>query len=215
MRRQRMVTVAAVAAVVALVVGIVTVAVVARSGTSAALPATVTEPGGPIVYGQASPVVVDVWEDFQCGACAQFEADGGKALADLAAAGEIQVRYHMMSFIGAGSAPAAAAAACAADVSPEAFASVHEVFFANSADLASADLVALAASAGVDDPEFVACVNSDKYRGWVNDSQNAAARAGVPGTPLVKINGTEVQVRTFDEIVRLVEQASGSASGTQ
>jgi len=80
-RRQRIIN-TAIIIVVVLVVGGIFIAVQKNRSTgttTGALPQGVTEKGGPLVFG-SGPVKVDVYEDFQCPNCKDFEAVNGKYL---------------------------------------------------------------------------------------------------------------------------------------
>ena len=67
----------------------------------------------------AGAPTVDLYEDFQCPICAQFEAALGSTFQDLAAQGKLKLNYHVLNFLddktGAkNSTPAANGAFCAA-----------------------------------------------------------------------------------------------------
>jgi protein-disulfide isomerase len=78
------------------------------------VPVTITN-GQPISWGAAAPLTVDLYEDFHCPHCADFEEEYGQVLADAQAAGSIRLRIFPMSFIDAGSATGANGFACAAE----------------------------------------------------------------------------------------------------
>ncbi|MGH4016048.1 MAG: DsbA family protein [Pseudonocardiaceae bacterium] len=77
---------------------------------------------GQVVAGQIdAPVTIDVYEDFLCSGCGQFEQLYGDQLADAAAAGHARVVYHPVAILDENSEPpgystrAAGAALCAAE----------------------------------------------------------------------------------------------------
>ena len=74
-----------------------------------------------LIIGRAdAPHTIDVFEDFQCPYCKQFEASSGQAMVDAANAGTLRIRYHLLTFLnrnsGSGdySSRAAGAALCVA-----------------------------------------------------------------------------------------------------
>ncbi len=75
---------------------------------------------------------VDIFEDFQCPICNKFEQDAGADINALIASKDVQVRYHMVSFLDSSSngnnysSRAANAAFCAADISAETFQKFHD-----------------------------------------------------------------------------------------
>ena len=78
--------------------------------------------GHTVVAGSAdAPVTIDVYEDFLCPACGQFEQLYGTQLEEAAAAGQARVVYHPVAILDAYSVPAgystlaAGAALCAAE----------------------------------------------------------------------------------------------------
>jgi len=99
-RKQTITNAIIVVVVVAVVVGIFVAVQASRTSgpDTAALPATVTEQGGGMPFG-TGPVTVDIWEDFQCPACKQFEATNAETLKQQAQANEITLVIHPLSFL--------------------------------------------------------------------------------------------------------------------
>ncbi len=52
-----------------------------------------------VVLGKAGKVTIDIYEDFQCPYCQQFQAAAGADIDALISSDEAQVRYHMVSFL--------------------------------------------------------------------------------------------------------------------
>lgn len=82
----------------------------------------VTAQGDTVVAGRpGAPVTIDVYEDFMCPVCAQFEKTYGDRLDKAAAAGEARVVYHPIAILDVYSEPpgysslAAGGALCAAE----------------------------------------------------------------------------------------------------
>jgi protein-disulfide isomerase len=143
---------------------------------------------------------VDVYLDFQCPLCGQFEKAFGPTLATMAKAGQIKYVVHMMSFLDTklgndSSTRAANAAACAADVGK--FREYQSAVFAgqpaNEGDgYTDAQLTEFAKTAGITGPALTTwqqCTTSGKHSQYVTDVADTSGRAGVNGTPTVKLNG--------------------------
>ena len=113
-RRTRLLIALAVVAALILV-GVAVVASQSSSGENAAVPTGVEAPGGGAPYGDAAPVVLDEWVDFACPACKTFNDALSSTISEQVEAGELQVYYHPLSFINAGSVRAANAFGCAVD----------------------------------------------------------------------------------------------------
>lgn len=141
-----------------------------------------------------APVVVELFEDFLCPHCANFEADTAAALANLVESGDIRVvRYPMtLTAFGRPTELAAQAYACAADAgAADEFAGE---LFANSGTVWDTEtLLQAGVRVGLsDDPDFITCVTAERFRDWVASIDDEAASRGVMGTPTVFVNGEEV-----------------------
>jgi protein-disulfide isomerase len=155
--------------------------------------------------------VLQLWEDFQCPACGQFEKSSGAALSGLIDAGKVRVEYRPTIFLdknllstntAAGnpnsSQRANMAFGCAVDAN--ASEKYHAGVFAaqpteEGAGYSNKTLISIAESSGVTGDAlktFTDCLTSEKYAGWVANSFNAFNSAGVSSTPTGLLNGTEV-----------------------
>lgn len=200
-------TVIAVLAIVGVVIG--TVIAKNTSGGSetvaaGSLPKGVTESGGGITTERAKAgatgPVVDLYEDFQCPACGQLEELFGPTLRDLEEKGEIQLRYHVLTFLDGNlrndsSTKAANAAMCAAD--QDKFGAYHDVVYANQPEQegtgwTDAQLTAFAGEAGISGADLTSwetCVEEETHDDYVDSVQSASDKAGVTGTPTIKVDG--------------------------
>jgi protein-disulfide isomerase len=214
--RERRVRLTAIIVVVALVVvGGVVAWWNSRPDAQASTPAGVSQPGGPIVLGAApgsGTPVVDVWEDFQCPYCKQFEQAGGKLLTSYAQQKKITVRYHLASFLGPESQRAANAAACASDAGR--FPAYHAVLYANQPREGTGgytvdQLRQLGRSVGLTSQTFTQCVEGNTYGEWVRAVQHSFDTSGLHGTPSVLLNGTllSAEQMTPDGFAAVMAQA--------
>jgi protein-disulfide isomerase len=170
----------------------------AASSTGAGFAPVTLVDGKPLVLGKAgAPVVVQLYADFHCPHCADFEERMGPAIAEQQDAGRVSVELYPMSFIDAGSTSAANAMACAAE---NGFGQpYYSGLFANpTLRWNDQQLVDLATKVGVSAPEgFASCVTSDAHQDWVT-SINATAKAnGVTSTPTVFVDGKLVGEATL------------------
>ena len=140
-----------------------------------------------------APITIVEFGDFQCPYCAGFWSDTEKSLIkNYVASGKVYFTYRSIEFVGPESQRAAEAAYCAADQGK--FWPYHDFLFANQAQensgtFAENNLLAFARAMGLDQAQFTACLSSRKYRQRVAQDGNAAARAGVLGTPAFLIDG--------------------------
>lgn len=204
---------------------------------NATLPKGVSSETYGLQYGPAwsdpnaeSIPLVQVWEDFQCPACASFEAATGSTILQLAKDGKIRLEWRPTIFLdenlkalntAAGnpnsSATATMAFGCAADADKAA--EFHTTIFqaqpaSEGAGFSKSDLETFATLSGVSDiAAFNECLTSKKYEGWVNNSYDAFSREGVSATPTVFLNGKELtyeEIRDAAAFTAVVEQAAAT-----
>ena len=175
---------------------------------SGAVPANTDSRGGISVgtAGTAGTVnegapVLQVYLDFMCPYCGQFEDANATDLGELRAAGDLTVTYHIVSNLDQASTTgystrASNAAATIANDAPEQFVAFVEGMFANQPEeggpgLSDEEIKAIAIEAGV--PAEVADTLADaKYNEWVDIASQQARRDGANGTPTVKLDGKKV-----------------------
>ena len=207
--------------VIAVVVGVVLSMLVPtllskQSDSSASIPATASSTNGyGITFnGDLTDVpVIDIYEDFQCPVCAQFEALNGQYLETLIAAKKATVVYHTLSFLGPESVSAANAAACAAD--QDKYLPYKDALYAtqpseNSGAWDNAALIQIGTLVGISNQKFSNCINKTEFAGWVTNVAAAGSQANVNSTPTVFVNGKEINRQTdyfnADKFKAVVEQ---------
>ena len=189
--------------VIAVVVGVLLIMLVPtllskQTDTSASIPASVSADRdyGIVFNDELTGVpVVDIYEDFQCPVCAQFEQLNGDYIESLIAEKKATVVYHTLSFLGPESVGAANAAACAADEGK--FLDYHRLLYMNqkaenSGGWTNSVFVNVGQTAGITSQKFSSCVNNGDYLGWVTNVAAAGAKANVNSTPTVFVNGKEI-----------------------
>jgi protein-disulfide isomerase len=185
-------------------------------GVPGRLPGGTTSEGDGILLG-SGPVRVDVFIDFLCPFCRQFELSSGPALTRLAADGQIGLVYHPMNFLDDASTTnyssrAAAASGCAADRGR--FAEYARALFdqqppEGGAGLTDAELAGLGPAAGLTDAAFADCVFAAPYLDWPSYVTAHATELGVEATPTVLVAGTAVRPEARPIEAAVAELASG------
>lgn len=176
------------------------------SNGSASVPANATDDRSGIVVnpGKAAEGApkVEVFVDYQCPVCKQFEDAFGSTLDDMAAKGEIQLIYRTMTFLdnnlrNDSSLKAGIAAACADNAGK--YSSYHNAIFAGqpategpgySTQQLRVDFPATAGITGDALSGFQGCYDSRSTQGFVQGTNEAAAAAKVNSTPTIMVNGT-------------------------
>lgn len=186
-----------------------------KANENAATPSSVEKSEGyGIVFNKGVTGVpkLDIWEDFQCPVCRDFEAVNNKQIREWIDAKKVVAVFHPLSFIGAESAYMANAAACSADEGK--FLQFHEALYANQAKENSgvwtaSSLINLGANLGLTSKRFTDCVTSAKYQDWVTNVATDGQKKKVNSTPTVFINGKEIDrnqksyfdAATFEKLV--------------
>ena len=165
-----------------------------------------------VVYGKKAAATVDVYEDFQCPNCENFEKDAGKTIDAAVKANKAQVRFHIMSFLDSSSngnrysSRAANAALCASDISVDAFVKYHNILYGTykgkqvqpaegTNGRSDTDLENYGKAAGFTSTQmgtFTQCVSTEKHKALVEALQDKASENGVNGTPTIKVNGKKI-----------------------
>ncbi len=173
-----------------------------------ALPKGVTDPAGGLVVNAdtAKPgaPTLQVYEDFQCPACARVHEILGETIADLASDGSIRLVYHPMVFLDEklhndSSKRVTNAAACAADAG--AYPRYHDAAMrAQSSDgkgYSPEQIQQFATDAGLTGAALTTwqqCEAAGTYAAYVRASEETAFAAGVDGTPTLKVNGQDLDL---------------------
>jgi len=159
----------------------------------AAAPAGIPS-AGYVLGNAAAPVMIDLYEDFQCPACEQWGRTVFPSLVrNELAAGTVRIAYHGFAFIGPESRDAGRAAWAAGqqgrfwDMWATLYANqgLHE----NGGAFDRVRLVAMADALGLDAGRFARDLDSTAATAFVSNGVADATRAGVTSTPTLIIAG--------------------------
>jgi protein-disulfide isomerase len=172
----------------------VPVGVVGGTGGGILVNASTAKPNAP---------TLDLYEDFQCPSCARLEEAIGAQVTSMAKAGQIKLVVHTLRVLddnlkNDSSARSATAAACAADAGK--YLPFHAAVFAaqpvkEGEGYTDAQITDFAKQAGITGPALTTwqqCTNSGQHDQYVLDVQQASDKAGVTGTPTLKLNGKDI-----------------------
>ncbi|MEU8260754.1 thioredoxin domain-containing protein [Micromonospora sp. NPDC048999] len=199
-RRTRTIITSVAAAALLVVAGLIGWTVYhSQQSKSYTAPAGANHEGTGIVIGQG-PVTIDLYEDYQCPACKNFQDTNGSTLTDLINESKVRVIFHPVAYLNRFSTTqystrSSAAAGCAAEGAR--FKEFTDALFAkqppeNSAGLSDDELIDIGASVGVSRDAMSSCVKAGTYKSWTAHVTDDASRAGVTGTPTIKVNGREL-----------------------
>ena len=164
-------------------------------------------------------VRVDVWEDFQCPACASYTKQiEPLVISNYVETGKVFYTFHNYAFIDCQvatkeSQQAASASLCAAD--QERFWDYHDMLYTNwngenQGAFNDKRLVAFAEDLGLDMQAFNTCFNGGRYSDSVKQELADGQALGITGTPSVFVNGIEVTpgyVPSFDQLSASIDAA--------
>ncbi|MEU8182018.1 thioredoxin domain-containing protein [Micromonospora sp. NPDC049047] len=214
-RRRRTVWVSAAAVVVLVIAGVVGWVVWSNQRSDDfTTPPGANAPGTGIVSGDG-PVTVDVYEDFLCPVCKQFEQTSGSTLEQLVAEHKAKVVYHPVAFLNRFSTTgystrSSAASGCAAAGGK--FREYARALFdrqppEGSAGLTNDELIDIGAGVGLDRSSFGGCVQEQTYKTWTEHVTEDASQSKVTGTPTVRVNGQPLENPTPDALTAAVAAA--------
>jgi protein-disulfide isomerase len=176
------------------------------------------------VAGVEKPVL-EIYEDFQCPSCREFEKLNGPTVKELAAMGKVKVVYRPFQLfdqepLKSNSERAANAALCAP---ADKWVPYHDLIYkhqpAESATgFSDQDLISWAKQVGISDPAFEKCVKGkEKAAQLAQMTQYALQTAKVTGTPTVTLDGKKLdngQTFTVDGLRKTILAAAPSAGTT-
>ena len=177
---------------------------------------TTVRPAGLMSDGRAlgsadAPVVVELWEDFQCPACSRFTQVVEPSVVErFVPSGDVRVVYRDFAFLGTESIDAAVAARCAGEQG--AFWPYHDWLYANQNGenagwFSQARLAAIATRLQLDRTAFDGCVVGSDVRGEVASETAAGRTQGVGSTPTVTVNGVIFNGSTYDDLLTAIQSA--------
>jgi protein-disulfide isomerase/uncharacterized membrane protein YphA (DoxX/SURF4 family) len=210
--------------VVVVLIGLIGVGVQSgRAKIEGSLTATHATVSQGVVFGKKAAATVDIYEDFQCPHCLEFEQSVGKTIDADVRANKAQVRFHTLAFLDSSSSGnryssrAANAALCASDVSVESFVAYHNVLYGTykgkqvqptegSNGRTDAQLEAYAGAAGITGAkltDFDTCVSTEKHKALVQAITDNSSAHGVNATPTIKVNGKSIgtDLKSFEAAV--------------
>ncbi|MCC6269877.1 MAG: thioredoxin domain-containing protein [Microbacteriaceae bacterium] len=172
--------------------------------------------GTAVTVGKAdAPVTIDLYEDYSCPHCADYEAAVGPTLFALAASGDAVINFHPIRIVTAYGTAAGSAATCVAEGDSQNWPEFHSTLFANHSQQtdrwSASDFSNFAKIKGITDEGTLSCISKSMHADWIGSNTDASRDAGVTGTPTLMING-EIQATLLgpDEIIAAVDSLKGN-----
>lgn len=205
---------------------------------NAALPTGVSDDTYGVRYGsgwtspdEAKLPTLELWEDFQCPACAQVEAAAGDEIKALADEGRVKLLFRPAIFLDLGlaadnqangnpnsSARATSAWGCAIDAGKpgEYHAGVFDIQPAQEGvGFSDQQLIELGSTVGIADADletFTTCVQDGTYLGWSANSNQAFSESGAGGTPTGFLNGVSLNSSDLADVEGLTQRIEAATA---
>ncbi len=158
-------------------------------------------------------VQMDLWVDYSCPHCQEFEAANNDTITGLVAAGKLAVTYHNVEIVTDYGTEAGSASACMAVHDPNAWPAFNAALYANHSATTdswrASDLASFAASNGAGDATQT-CITDGTYKGWITQNTAASATAGVKGTPTMFLNGQQTDTLSGQALTDRVDQLASA-----
>ncbi|HEV7204781.1 MAG TPA: MauE/DoxX family redox-associated membrane protein [Jatrophihabitans sp.] len=200
-------------AVIIVLVALIGIGVQAgRARIAGSLSATNASPASGVVFGKKAAATLDVYEDFQCPNCLNFEKAVGTTIDSDVRANKAQVRFHTISILDGSSngnryaSRAANAALCASDQSVDDFVAFHNLLYGTyqgaqvqpaegSNGRPNTDFIKYAQQIGLGGDKlttFTSCVTDETHKALVQAITERASEKGISSTPTVLVNGKQI-----------------------
>ena len=226
-RRRTITQLAIIGGVAVLVITIVVVAVVVGNrdrGDAVAPQVNTTVPlggaqvplavaGSAVRLGPAdAPARVDLWVDYSCSHCQDFEAENNATLNQLVAAGKVSVSYHNIEFVSRYGGQAGSASGCVAAQDPAAWPAFNSALYANHSSQTdgwtAGEFRDFAGQQGVN-AAAQTCIAKQTYTGWIDANTADAAEQKVTGTPTMFLNGEPTALLGGAALTQKVNELAG------
>jgi protein-disulfide isomerase len=156
-------------------------------------PAVITGPGksgeGVTVGKDGAKSHIDLYLDFRCPHCAEFERETGPAIDAMVEDGTATLTYWPMDFVNPEASPRLANAFAAAAANGKALSYADELFDDFTKVWTTEQLLELGQKLGIGDAKFEAAVKDNSYKGWLDSISEASTKREVTGTPTVFVDG--------------------------
>lgn len=159
-----------------------------------------------------APARVDLWVDYSCSHCQEFEASNNSVLNSLIAGGNVAVSYHNIQIVSGYGTEAGSAGACVAVNDAAKWPEVNAALYANhnpeTDGWSATQLADFAAQQGVNS-EAQTCIRESRYTRWIASNTQASAQQGVKGTPTMFLNGQPTDLLSGPALTEAVEKLAG------
>ncbi|TCO23345.1 thioredoxin-like protein [Kribbella steppae] len=176
-------------------------------------PTVIQGPGttgkGVTVGKEGAKAHIDIYLDFRCPHCAEFEERTGATVDKLVQDGTATLTYWPLTFVNPDASPRLANAFAAAAANGKALSYADEMYADFSKSWTTNQLIQLGQQLGIDDATFQQAVRDNTYGSWLDSVSKAADDRGVTGTPTVYVNDKQLDADnlTGEGLQKAVDEA--------
>jgi protein-disulfide isomerase len=213
-------------------IGVLIVVVVGIGQLGNRATGTLSDPGftypaalldGAAIGSTDAPVVLEVYEDYQCPVCAKYSLDVEPALVNkYVTAGQLRIQHNDIAILGSGAAGdesmiTAKGAYCANEQGlywPYAHWIYDNQEGENQGGFRQERVTQIAVAAGVEEQAFTTCMNGDAALAEVGATTSKALGLGINSTPTMYLGGQQiVGLKSVSELSALIDAELAKASG--
>jgi protein-disulfide isomerase len=159
-------------------------------------PAVITGPGtsgkGVTVGKSGAKVNIELYLDFRCPHCADFEKASGATIDKLVEDGTATLTYWPLKFVNPDASARLANAFAAAAANGKALGFADNLYADFTKSWTSGQLTDLGTQLGIGDAKFQQALQDNTYGDWLDSVSKAADDRGVTETPTVYVNGKQL-----------------------
>ena len=159
-------------------------------------------------------VTMDLWVDYSCPHCQEFEATNNATISSLVASGKLAAVYHNIQIVTDYGTEAGSASACLAVHDPNALAGLQRRALRQ--PRRGARTAGRRATSPGSPPRTAAgsatqsCITDGTYRSWITANTAASAKADVEGTPTMFIDGQKTDTLSGQALVDRVNSLASA-----
>lgn len=178
----------------------------------------------PSATNKADVIDIQVYLDYQCPICGQFETTNAAQIKTYLKTGAATIEIHPISILDnlslgtKYSTRAANSAACVANYSPDSFFDYNAVLFdnqpkENTAGLTDAKLVSLVKKTSASHIDDISkCITDESFKAWVAASTTRATNGPIAGSNVKSVTGTPTVIINGSKYVGAVDDANSFAA---
>lgn len=219
---------AAVAALIVIIVAVGVIIITAQQDKKVVVAPANLADGGMLLGDPEAPITIEIYEDFICPICSEFQNMYADQFTAWTADGSVRIVYRPVAILNPYSTTnystrSLNAFAAVMDTSPEVAEAYYEILMANQPDeggpgLTDDILLDLAEQVGADRAAIEPAVSSLKFKNWIEEQNEYLSKNyqenGKVGTPTIVVDGEKLSNWSILDQVVTMKLSNGNATAT-